>query len=133
MAAEAIDNLREQIATMNRNFKETFARGDAAGMAALYTPDGQLLPPNSPVVTGAQGIQAFWQAIMGMGIKDASLETVELEAYGDTACEIGRYTLRAEGGQLLDQGNYIVLWKRQGGQWKLHRDIWNSSQPPAQP
>jgi ketosteroid isomerase-like protein len=23
------------------------------------------------------------------------------------------------------QEHYIVVWKRVGGEWKLHRDIWN--------
>ena len=27
-------------------------------------------------------------------------------------------------------GKFIVIWKEQGGQWKLHRDIFNSSIPP---
>ena len=76
---------------------------------------------------------ALWQAAMGMGIKEATLQTGEVEAHGDTAFEVGRFTLRGEGGHVLDQGKYIVIWKQEGGQWKFHRDIWNSSQPTAQP
>jgi ketosteroid isomerase-like protein len=30
----------------------------------------------------------------------------------------------------LDKGKYIVIWKQEDGQWKLHRDIFNSSMPP---
>jgi ketosteroid isomerase-like protein len=70
---------------------------------------------------------------MGMGIKEATLDTVEVEAHGDAAYEVGRYTLKGDGGQLLDQGKYVVIWKRVGGQWRLHRDIWNSSLPAGQP
>ena len=25
-------------------------------------------------------------------------------------------------------GRYVVVWKRQNGHWKIHRDIWNSAQ-----
>jgi ketosteroid isomerase-like protein len=28
-----------------------------------------------------------------------------------------------DGDKVLDSGKYIVVWKRQDGQWKLHRDI----------
>jgi hypothetical protein len=28
---------------------------------------------------------------------------------------------------MIDEGKYVVVWKRVGGQWKLHRDIWTSS------
>ena len=99
-------------------------------MAALYTEDGQVLPPNADVVTGREGIQAFWQALMDMGIQEALVETVEVEGHGETVIEVSRYTLQGEGGAVLDRGKYIVIWKQVGGEWKLHRDIFNSSMPP---
>jgi uncharacterized protein (TIGR02246 family) len=133
MTPEPTREAREAIAAANRAFMDAFARRDAAGMAALYTADGQLLPTHSDVVTGTAAIQAFWQAVMGMGIEDAVLETVELTAHGDAAHEVGRYTLRGSGGQVLDQGKYVVIWQHDRGTWKLHRDIWNSSLPAAQP
>jgi uncharacterized protein (TIGR02246 family) len=122
--------VRDAIVAANGNFKTTFKAGDAAGMAALYTENGQLLPPNSDFVTGRPALQTFWQAIMDMGIKEAGLETVEVESHGDTAIEVGKYTLMGEGGQVLDNGKYIVIWKQEDGQWKLHRDIFNTSMPP---
>ncbi|KPK04105.1 MAG: hypothetical protein AMJ56_18035 [Anaerolineae bacterium SG8_19] len=106
-----------------------FNRGDAAGMADLYTDDGQVLPPNSDFVIGKEAIQAFWQALMDMGIKEAKLDIVEVEEQDDLAVEVSKYTLQGEEGQVLDQGKYIVIWKREDGQWKLHRDIFNSSLP----
>ena len=119
--------LHQAIAAADQNFVRTFGRGDAAGMAALYTADGQLLPSNSDFVSGQQGIQAFWQGVMDMGIKEAQLETVELEGHGDTAIEVGRYELGDGAGNVLDRGKYLVIWKNESGTWKLHRDIWNTS------
>lgn len=66
---------------------------------------------------------------MDMGIKAIKLEAIEVEGYGDTASEVGRYTLEGEGGQVLDKGKFIVIWKQEAGQWKLHRDIINTSMP----
>jgi uncharacterized protein (TIGR02246 family) len=106
-----------------------FNGGDAAGVAALYTEGGQLLPPNAGVMAGQEAIQAFWQGAMNMGIQSAQLEIVEVEGHGETAIEVSKYTLCGAGGQVLDQGKYVVVWKREGGQWKLHRDIFNSSMP----
>jgi uncharacterized protein (TIGR02246 family) len=104
-------------------------RGDAAGLAALYTENGQVLPPNGDFVTGKQAVQAFWQSVLDMGIKGATLEIVEVEAHGDTATEISTFTLQGEGGLVLDEGKYMILWKLEDGQWKMHRDIFNSSRP----
>ncbi len=122
-------DIHDAIVAADQTFMTTFSRGDAAGIAALYTEDGQFLPPNSDFVTGKQAIQATFQAIMDRGIKTIKLETVEVEGYGDTASEVGRYTLEGEGGQVLDQGKFIVIWKQEAGQWKLHRDIINTSMP----
>jgi uncharacterized protein (TIGR02246 family) len=121
--------IREAIVAANGNFMEAFNNGDAAGVAALYTADGQLLPGNSDFVTGTQAIQDFWQGGMDMGIKSAKLKTIEVEGMGKTAYEVGNYKLFAEGDQMLDQGKYIVIWKQVEGKWKLHRDIWNTSMP----
>lgn len=121
----------EAIATADQAFMAAFAAGDAARVAALYTTDGQLAPPNSDIVAGRDGIGGFWQAVMEMGLKSVKLETSELDEYGDTAIEQGRYQLADPEGNVADHGKYLVIWKRDGGDWKLHRDIWNTSVPPA--
>ena len=73
--------------------------------------------------------KALFQALIDTGIKAIKLETIETERYGDTASEIGRYILEGEGNQVLDRGKYIVIWKREADQWKIHRDIFNTSMP----
>ena len=122
-------DIHEAIENANKDFMVTFSRGDALGMANLYTDDGQVLPPNSDFVTGKEAIQGFWQALMDMGIKEAKLDIVEVEQQDDLAFEVSKYTLKGGEGQMLDQGKYIVVWKQEDGQWKLHRDIFNSSLP----
>jgi len=117
------------IAATNRKFMDAVTRQDAAGMAALYTAGGQLLPANSDFVTGPAAIEQFWGGAIEMGIRSLDLETLELETHGDTAFEVGRYALGGEGGQVLDRGKYVVVWKNDSGDWKLHRDIWTSSNP----
>jgi uncharacterized protein (TIGR02246 family) len=122
---------RSAIEAANRRFMEAFGRGDAAGVARLYTPSAQLLPAASDFVAGTSAIQRFWQGAMDMGLKEAVLETLEVESHGDTAHEVGRYTLKATGGEVADAGKYVVIWKNEGGAWKLHRDIWTTSRPTA--
>jgi len=126
-----VDKLREEIAAANDTFMAAFEQQDAAALAALYTKDGQILPPNSDFVTGREAIQGFWQAVMDMGIRRAELEIAEVEGRGKTAVEVSRFTLYAEGDAVADKGKYIVVWKQKKGGWKLHRDIFNSSMPQA--
>jgi uncharacterized protein (TIGR02246 family) len=116
----------------NEVFVATYNRGDAAGLAALYTEDGQMLAPNAPLMTGREAVQGFWQAVMDMGIAKVAIFTGEVEGHGDTAIEVSQFKLFAEGDQEADQGKFIVIWKQVDGQWKLHRDIFNSSNPPPE-
>lgn len=122
-----ITTISAEIRRANDQFESAFANGDAASMAKLYTEDGMLLPTGSDFVKGPQAIQDFWKGAMNMGIKEAKLNSVDVEQHGDTAIEVGNYALSGEGSRMIDQGKYVVIWKQQKGQWKLHRDIWNSS------
>jgi len=122
-------DIHDVIVAAGQKFMNTFSQGDAAGIAALYTENGQFLPPNSDFVIGRQAIQTTFQAFMDMGIKTIKLETIEVEGCGDTASEVGKYTLEGEGGQVMDKGKFIVIWRREAGEWKLHRDIINTSMP----
>ena len=122
-------DIRSDIRMADDVFEQTYGRGDAQGMADLYTEDGMLLPTGSDFVRGKEAIRNFWQGAMDMGIKDAKLDIVEVEHQGDTVIEMGQYTLKSADGAVMDQGKYVVIWKQEHGQWKLHRDIWNSNRP----
>ena len=121
--------VRQAIEAANEAFMTAFAARDAGALAAMYTEDGKLLPPNAPILEGRAAIQAFWQAVMDMGVASANLEIQEVDAQGNTAVEVSFYTLYLADGTVADTGKYIVVWKRMSGQWYLHRDIFNSSQP----
>ena len=121
-------NVRSQIASVNEQFMAAFARRDAAGIAGFYATDALLLPPDSQQVRGSAGIRTFWDGILNLGVEGVRLETAELEEHGDdTAIEVGKAAILGPGGAIVDQGKYLVVWKKEGGSWKLHRDIWNSN------
>ncbi len=129
--------LQQAVQDTNREWMEAVKRGDPASLAALYTEDATLLPPNSEPIRGRQGIQAFMGTLMEMGIREVTLETVDVEYLDDVAYEVGAYTLKIEpeGGQATtDQGKYVVVWKRDGdGPWKLAVDMWNTNTPLPAP
>jgi uncharacterized protein (TIGR02246 family) len=129
MSQSGAQKVRQEIEAANEVFMATFRDSDASGLAALYTENAQLMPPNADFQTGKPAIRAFWEAAIDTGLKEAELETLEVEPHGDTAIEVGKYRLYVEEGQQVDTGKYIVIWKRQDGEWRLHKDIFNSSNP----
>lgn len=117
-------DVKQQIEAANRVFTEAYGKGDAAAVAALYTPDATVLPPGSEMVHGRPAIQAFWKKAMDSGLKLKSLEAVSVVSYGDIAREIGRASLEA-GGPV--EVKYVVVWQRVDGAWHLTTDIWNTN------
>ncbi len=130
------EEVRKAIGEGNVKFRRCVREGNAEALAALYTMDACLLPPNSGLIRGRKNIEGFWGgAISGLGLKDAVLTTVELHGTGDIVTEVGEYLLKIqpEGKtEMEDKGKYVVAWKHTPEGWKLHRDIWNTSLPAQQ-
>ncbi len=121
----AADAVRAAVEAGNRAFIAALLKGDASAAAQLYTADAQVIAPGAPVASGRSAIAAAWQSTIDTGVKDLTLETAEVESAGDLAYETGVVQLAYKDGRVL-RARYVVVWKREGGQWKLHRDIWNS-------
>jgi hypothetical protein len=64
------------------------------------------------------------------GTKSAKLETLSVESDGELAFEEGVVQLTANDGSQSAE-RYIVVWKRVGRRWHLHRDIWNAGPAAA--
>lgn len=115
--------------TIKANNKALIARleaGDAAGIAKLYTSKAMLLPQGVPGMKGAKNIAGYWAGAIAQGVKTGALKTAEVDELGSTAIECGTYQLKTADGTVCGAGKYVVVWKKEGGAWKLHRDIFNS-------
>ena len=110
-------------------FVAAFNAGDGATVASLYSEDAALFPPGGERIDGRSAIQTFWQGAIDSGMTIDDLHAVEVDSRGDIAGEIGIFVLSAPGesGQTKIPGQYIVIWKRTGHIWQLHRDIWNTN------
>lgn len=125
-------DVRDAIKSAIQTFTEAFGRGDAAAIAAWYSADATLLPPDNPMLKGRDAVETFWQGAMGMGVTEARLETLDVESRDDLAYEVGRFemTLRPQGGDRSTlTGKYVVVWKSEGDGWRMHVDIWNTDRP----
>lgn len=114
-----------EIAAINRQFEDAARKGDLERLASLYTPDAMALPPDGPVVQGRDNIKQMWGAIaQQLGLKDVRLSTLDFEQAGDTGYEVGEATLIVSSGTAVVK--FVVVWRKVDGQWRLHRDIWNT-------
>jgi uncharacterized protein (TIGR02246 family) len=116
---------RQAIEAALRRYVAASNQGDAEALAALYTDDAMLLPPDHEAIQGREAIGAFWRQGTDEGLEVTTL-TVEVD--GDLGYSVGRYHLPPTDEEPADSGKYVMCLKRQrDGSWKLTADIWNRS------
>ncbi len=122
------------IEEVSASFAAAANANDWGGVAALYTEDAVLMPPNGPAVEGQAAIEAFFAAYPPFS--GFTLNPVEIDGRGDLAFVRGTYslTLEIEGMEPTpDTGKYIEIRRRQpDGSWLLAADIFNSDVPLEQ-
>jgi uncharacterized protein (TIGR02246 family) len=120
---------RAEIDKAVQAWQKAFNAGDIPAVAAFYTKDALLMPPGADPVTGPEGVQAVF-APVAKTREQMQLTTTDVTGSGTTALETGKWVMTSRDGKHLDHGQYLVFYKKEGGRWKIYRDIWNSSMPP---
>lgn len=115
----------EGLRAMRDAWQSALESGDTNALAALYTEDGAVLPPNAETVSGRPAIAAFWKSFSDSGLAGV-IEDTETYTQGDLGYKLGRYTMADADGSVVDEGKYIEIWQQTDGEWQLHRDIFNS-------
>ena len=131
--------LSEADRTAIRQAQDDFVRfmnaRDFKGLAALYTEDAVVLPPNRPAVQGRAAIQALMES--DPPISDFRLEVLEVEGRADLAYsrETASSTLSPTGAEPgVARDKVLAIWRKQAdGSWKILRDTWNSDLPLPAP
>jgi uncharacterized protein (TIGR02246 family) len=121
-------DLRGQIAKVGQEWEKDYNAGDAAAVAALYTPDAELMVPGYEPGTGPEAVEKLIAGDIALGGK-LTLKTEDVVGFGDYALETGSWVANTPDGKQVDRGPYLTLYRKVGGGWKIYRDIWNSSVP----
>ena len=114
------------------------ATGDLSSYLAILTDDAIYYPPNLAPQSGPElqrFLNEFLESFQVEWLKFMNEETV---VSGDLAYNVYSYswrvTPRAGGEPVASQGKGLqVLRRSDDGQWKMARNIWNSTQSPTEP
>lgn len=125
-------NYRAVIEETNKMFTAAALKGDSASfITSLYHPDASIYAPNEPEMDAKKTASMMTQ-FPKMGISSFTLNTKEIFEGEETITEVGTYEM-GDGRKTIDNGKYMVVWKKDGDKWKLFRDIWNSDHPYSPP
>ena len=104
---------------------------DLEKLLSFYAEDAAVLPFNAPIAQSKDQIRQLWSNLIsspGFHLHFAPTK-VDLSRNADMAYEIGTFELKmndAQGNATTTPGKYVVVWKKQGTQWKAAADIFNT-------
>jgi ketosteroid isomerase-like protein len=124
------------IAAAESEFGAAMNAGDMARVAAIYSDDAVLMPPNLPAVHGRLAIQEFLATFPPVG--DYKLVAGETKGGAGLVTVRGQYSMNlmlpGTSAAVADTGKFIEVWLKQAdGTWRLAWDIWNSDIPLPPP
>ena len=114
-------------------FSAAYMRGDAAAMTRLYTSDAVIFPEQSEWITGHEAITRYWTLPPGRRVTRHVLIPARLVVDGQHAYDYGTFEIAGERDGVVwgpSRGKYVVVWRREGGSWRMQLDIWNSNAQP---
>jgi uncharacterized protein (TIGR02246 family) len=119
------------IRNLAQDYVTSFNTGNYDQVAAFFAQDGVFMAPHHDPAYGPKAVERQLRQFGESGYEDLRLETIRVEASGDMAVEIGRYTVairQPDGTILADRGKYVKAWRRLGA-WLIVADCWSSNLP----
>ena len=118
---------------MSARFEEYIRAADVQAVAAMYTEDAVVMPPNHAPVQGRADIAALFKGYTDAGF---SLKLTPGASWMDGALAVrsGAYVLLDKDMKEADHGKWMEAWRKgDDGRWLMVRDMWNSDDPPPPP
>lgn len=110
------------------------AAGDMDAIAEFYAEDFVRLPPGEAAVFTHDALREEFESFQAEN--DYSMDEFQIRRFkvsGDLGHTLATYTdsvtPKAGGETVTTSGRWVVMWRREGGSWKITAEIWNLSPP----
>ncbi|MFW0738134.1 YybH family protein [Flavobacterium sp. T12S277] len=125
----ALDEAKNAIQKSNAIYFDSFKNNDPSIFIDRYAEDASILLPNAPQIYGKEGAADFFRkAYDEYGLRGGKFITTAV--YGDGVkyvTEEGLWQSYNLKGELMDDGKFLVLWKKTDKGWKMFRDSFSSN------
>ena len=108
------------------NITKAFENDDTAAIANAYTKNARLLSSGHEPLED-DSIRFYLTQLLNSNVKSIDIKSQGVWGDSSLLAEEGTYTLEGKNNADLDEGKYIVLWKRESGNWKIYRQMWTSN------
>lgn len=124
-----LEEAKQAIAASNDVYFQAFVKNDSSIFIDRYAEDCCIMGPNAPAMCGANApLEFFKMAYHDFGLRNGKFITQEVFGVGeDYVAEVGLWQSFDANNVLMDDGKFLVLWKKTPKGWKMFRDSFSSN------
>jgi uncharacterized protein (TIGR02246 family) len=109
--------------------------GDLEQILALYGSAPVFMPQHAPALVGREAVRAGYEQVFATIKLNIRFEIYDLEEAGDWAwartSSAGRTRIVAANAEITEGNNELFIFRREGGEWRIHRYLFSTNQPRA--
>jgi ketosteroid isomerase-like protein/quercetin dioxygenase-like cupin family protein len=126
------------IRAAGEQWQRYIAAKNVDSIVALHTPDAVVMMSHAALTRGTASIRTLYDELVNTPGLILHWTPMKIDVASPTvATEYGTYTESYDrpGGKLSDAGNYVVIWHKIDGRWRIALDAPNTAMPesPAAP
>jgi ketosteroid isomerase-like protein len=112
--------LEKNIESRLREYEGYLKNGDSISLGNMYTEDAEIIPS----AVGRENITKVFGSMIRDSITGSSFKTTKLWGNDQLLVEDGTGTWYHTNGTAVGSGRYLLVWKKDDGEWKILRDTW---------
>lgn len=133
--ADTNETAKKEITSVIKAYEKALSSSSTPAVMALYSRDPVFMPQNSKALVGRDAVQAGYEQVFKTIKVNVAFTIHEIVELGDTAyvrtSSAGELEILAANAKVQDAYNELFIFQKDKGQWKIHRYIYSTSNPPA--
>jgi uncharacterized protein (TIGR02246 family) len=123
------------IEALLKAYEKALNTNDIESILALYGPSPVFMPQHAPALVGRDAVRAGYRQVFDTIKLNVAFDIHEIEIVGETAwartSSAGRTRILGPGIEVAEGNNELFIFKRENGDWKIHRYLFSTTQPRA--
>lgn len=116
-------------------YEKALNTNDIDTILGLYGQAPVFMPQHAPALVGRDAVRAGYRQVFDTIQLNVEFTIHEVEILGDTAwartSSAGRTRILAAGVEVAEGNNELFVFKRENGDWKIHRYLFATTEPRA--
>jgi len=123
------------IEVLVKAYEKALNTNDLESILNLYGQTPVFMPQHAPALVGREAVRAGYRQVFETIKLNIEFTIHDLEVLGDTAwartSSAGRTRILSAGIEVAEGNNELFIFKRENGDWKIHRYLFSTTQPRA--